>query len=327
MQPARRSWLTRDDRRTRRNLLQVICSSAFAALAPRSAGGQGVPLSQPAVQASPRAFSRELNGAKIHYREWGMESAPPMLLLHPAPLNCHVWDSFASVMASRFRVIAPDARGFGDSAWSESYEGDVYLNDLHALISELHLRRVVLCGNSMGGTLAYMYAGLHPENVERLILADTGPGQKPPDQTAASQPPPPRRGPPPMLAGPFRSPDDAAAQVPKPFGPAFTKAMIDHNLKREAEGSWRWKYDVKGTGVAAERSMRDSRKWPLWKAVKCPTLVLRGEKSPAMSQDLAEQMIAENKHATLVVIPDAGHFIPIDAPAAFEAAVRKWLGI
>jgi pimeloyl-ACP methyl ester carboxylesterase len=44
-----------------------------------------------------------------------------------------------------------------------------------------------------------------------------------------------------------------------------------------------------------------------------------------MSQELADQMIAENQHATLVVIPDAGHFIPIDAPAAFEAAVRKWL--
>jgi pimeloyl-ACP methyl ester carboxylesterase len=77
-----------------------------------------------------------------------------MLLLHPGMLNSHVWDSFAPVVASRFRVIAPDARGHGESEWGESYEGDVFLNDLRALISELKLRRVVLCGNSMGGSLA-----------------------------------------------------------------------------------------------------------------------------------------------------------------------------
>lgn len=251
-----------------------------------------------------------------------------MLLLHPAPLNSRVRDSFAPVMASRFRVIAPDARGFGESEWSESYEGDVLLNDLHALLSELKLRRVVLCGNSMGGTLAYMYAGLHPENVERLILADTGPGEKPADQASPTAPPSPRRGgPPPMPAGPFTSVDDAAAQVPKAFGPAFTRAMIDHYLKRDADGSWQWKYDLKGTSVAAERSMRDPRKWPAWKAVKCPTLVLRGERSPAMSPQAAEQMVAENEHAPLVVIPGAGPFIPLEAPSAFEAAVRKWLGV
>jgi pimeloyl-ACP methyl ester carboxylesterase len=180
----------------------------------------------------------------------------------------------------------------------------------------------------MGGTLAYMYAGLHPENVERLILVDTGPGEKPTDQPPPTAPPAPRRGgPPPMPAGPFASVEDAAAQVPKAFGPAFTRAMIDHNLKRDTDGSWRWKYDLKGTTVAAERSMRDPRKWPLWKAVKCPTLVLRGESSPAMSQQAAEQMIAENEHATLVVITGTGHFIPLEAPLAFEAAVRKWLSV
>jgi pimeloyl-ACP methyl ester carboxylesterase len=313
---------------TRRQVLKMLSSIAPAALLPMTAQGHGGGQRQSAGQTRPKSFTRQLNGTKIHYRQWGLDSAPPLLLLHPAPLNSHVWDSFAPAMASRFRVIAPDARGFGESAWSESYENEVFLNDLHALITELKLRRVVLCGNSMGGTLAYMYAGLHPENVERLILVDTGPGEKPSDQPPTNPPSTPRRGgPPPMPAGPFTSIDDAAAQVPKAFGPAFTRAMSDHNLKRDADGNWRWKYDLKGTAVAAERSLRDPRKWPLWKAVKCPTLVLRGEKSPAMSQQAAEEMIAENKQATLVVIPGAGHFIPLEAPLAFEAAVRKWLSI
>jgi pimeloyl-ACP methyl ester carboxylesterase len=61
--------------------------------------------------------------------------------------------------------------------------------------------------------------------------------------------------------------------------------------------------------------------------VKCPTLVLRGERSPALPQRIAEQMIRENKNASLVIVPNAGHFIPIERPAAFEAAIRAWLGV
>jgi len=320
--------ITRTQGQTRRYVLQTLSSIGPAALSCISARGQGGNQGQSAGPGTPKSFTKQLNGVRIHYRQWGTDSAPPMLLLHPAPLNSHVWDAFGPMMASHFRVIAPDARGFGESEWSHSYEGDVYLNDLHALVNELKLRRVVLCGNSMGGTLAYMYAGMHPENVERLILVDTGPGEKVTNEPAQNSTPSPRRGgPPPVPAGPFSSAEEAAAQVPKAFGPAFLRAMVDHNLQRGADGSWRWKYDLKGTSVAAERAMRDPRKWHLWKAVKCPTLVLRGERSPAMSQQAAEQMVAENEHATLVAIPNAGHFIPLEAPSDLEVAVRKWLGI
>ena len=59
---------------------------------------------QSAGQSTPKSFTRQLNGATIHYRQWGPDSALPLLLLHPGVLNSHVWDSFAPVVASRFRV-------------------------------------------------------------------------------------------------------------------------------------------------------------------------------------------------------------------------------
>jgi pimeloyl-ACP methyl ester carboxylesterase len=77
--------------------------------------------------------------------------------------------------------------------------------------------------------------------------------------------------------------------------------------------------------AAGARSMSDPRKWPMWNAVRCPTLVLRGERSPALSQQAAERMVAGKENAVLEVIPGASHFIPIEAPALFEAAVRRWL--
>ncbi len=266
----------------------------------------------------------EVNGVKLHYLEWGDRDSSPLLLLHPAPLNAHVWDAFGPSMARHYRVVAPDVRGFGDSQWSDLYSDDVFVEDIRALVTTLGLKRPIICGNSMGGTLAYFYASLYPEDVDRLILIDTGPGEKPPQ---AGAPAGGRAGgPPPVATGPFRSPEDAAAHVPAVFGPAFVKAMVQYNLKQGPVGQWQWKYDP-AVIAAGERSMRDPRKWPRWNAVKCPTLVLRGERSPALPQRIAEQMISENKNASLVIVPNAGHFIPIEQPASFEAAIRTWLGV
>jgi hypothetical protein len=69
-------------------------------------------------------------------------------------------------------------------------------------------------------------------------------------------------------------------------------AMSKHNGKPCGEGSWCWKFNQKGTAGAYERSLRDSS-WPLWRAVKCQALVLRVERSPALSEQVAQQMIAE----------------------------------
>jgi pimeloyl-ACP methyl ester carboxylesterase len=227
-------------------------------------------------------------------------------------------------MASHYRVVAPDVRGFGDSQWSDVYSDDAFVEDVRAVVTTLGLKRPILCGNSMGGTLAYFYASLYPQDVDRLILIDTGPGEKPPEPGAPAGAR--TGGPPAVAAGPFTSAEEAAARVPAVFGPAFVKAMVQYNLKQGADGQWRWKYDP-AVIAAGERSMRDPRKWPRWNAVRCPTLVLRGERSPALPQRIAEQMISENKNASLVVVPNAGHFIPIEQPAAFEAAIRTWLGV
>jgi esterase len=266
----------------------------------------------------------DVNGVKLHYLEWGSQNANSLLLLHPAPLNAHAWDAFGPAMARHYRVVAPDTRGFGDSQWSEPYSDDTFVEDIRALVTALGLKRPIVCGNSMGGTLAYFYASLYPDDVDRLILVDTGPGEKPPEPGAPAGTRP--GGPPPVAAGPFTSPEDAAARVPAVFGPAFVKAMVQHNLKQAAGGQWQWKYDPSVIAAGA-RSMRDPRKWPRWIAVRCPTLVLRGERSPALPQRIAEQMIGENKNASLVIVPDAGHFIPLEQPAAFETACRRWLGL
>lgn len=268
-----------------------------------------------------RSHRLRIRGTELHYREWGDRASRSMLLLHPAPLSSHVWVRLAPVLARRYHVIAPDARGFGDSAWTGSMETDDLLADLEGFIAELGLMRPVLCGNSMGATLAFVYAGTHPHDVDRLILLDTGPGERPGSSGAGGPP----SGPPPIPPGPFESPASAAALLPPIMGPGFIREMSEHNLRRTTDGRWEWKFDRVGAAEGAAKSATDPRKWPAWEAVICPTLVLRGERSPALTARLAEQMVAGRQNVELAVIPGAGHFIPLEAPEALESALVKWL--
>ena len=165
-------------RTDRRQLLRTLAIGGFSALLGSLPARLASACAHSQTPAEPRSSFQSVNGVRLHYLDWGNESGRPLVLLHAAPLNAHAWDTFARAMAPFFRVVAPDARGFGDSERAGSVDNDTLVQDVHALVMALGLKRFVLCGNSLGGSVAIAYASLHSEMVERLILVDTGPVEK-----------------------------------------------------------------------------------------------------------------------------------------------------
>ncbi len=132
------------------------------------------------TQLEPVSRFETVDGLRLHYLDWGNESAPPLLLLHGNGPNAHFWDTFAPAMAPFFRVIAWDAPHYGDSDAPENGVHDqarkVAL--LHSFADQLGLKRFILVGHSMGGQTGISYAALYPEDVERLVLVDIGPNRE-----------------------------------------------------------------------------------------------------------------------------------------------------
>ena len=110
----------------------------------------------------------------IHVREWGDPDAPAMVLLHGLRGYSGTWRRLAESFADRWRMIAFDARGRGDSDWDagRNYYTDAYLSDLEAVVDGLGLGRFVLVGHSMGGTTSYVYAAHHPDRLDALVVED-----------------------------------------------------------------------------------------------------------------------------------------------------------
>ncbi len=118
-----------------------------------------------------------VGGLRLHYVDWGNRSAPPFVMLHGIDRVARTFDRVAPHFASRYHVIAMDLRGHGDSGWDPEgrYLVEDHVGDLEGLVRALGLRNVTLWGNSTGGRVVQVFAGLHPELVAAVIAEDVGP--------------------------------------------------------------------------------------------------------------------------------------------------------
>src|SRR5437879_5906922 len=108
-----------------------------------------------------------LQGQRFHYTEWGAATAPALVLLHGVTGHARTWDDEARALASRYRVLALDQRGHGDSgpAPDGDYTVAAMARDLTAFADALGLARMAIVGLSMGGRVAIAFAGEAPSRV------------------------------------------------------------------------------------------------------------------------------------------------------------------
>jgi pimeloyl-ACP methyl ester carboxylesterase/alkylhydroperoxidase family enzyme len=139
-----------------------------AARTPVPDGGTRLPALAPIAIDSRIA---EVNGTRLHYLIAGRGDA--VLLLHGYAQTSHMWRPLIAELAKSRTVIAPDLRGFGDSARPDGgYDKKTMAQDVHALAASLGHRRIAVVGHDIGLMVAYAYAAQHPTEVERIVLMD-----------------------------------------------------------------------------------------------------------------------------------------------------------
>jgi pimeloyl-ACP methyl ester carboxylesterase len=114
------------------------------------------------------------NGVRLHCLVEG--EGPLVVLLHGFPETSHAWRKQVPALAKRFRVVAPDLRGFGASDKPKgiaSYRTSVVANDIVALIHAFDAERAHVVGHDWGGGVAWTLASLHPEAVDRLVVLNS----------------------------------------------------------------------------------------------------------------------------------------------------------
>jgi pimeloyl-ACP methyl ester carboxylesterase len=246
-----------------------------------------------------------VNGLRLRYLEWGEASAPAILLLHGFSSTALAWRNVGEALASRYHVVALDQRGHGASDWDAQrhYTIDDFVADARAVSQELHLAPFVLIGHSMGGSIAYTYAAVHPEDVSRLVIEDSAP--RPADDTR------PRMQP--MQAPVFASRDEVAASV-REANPRMAQDVLEQRVDvyyvQRPDGTWGYRADVAGVRGALASQPGYETLWQHVHSIQCPTLVVRAGQEPAGITPRTVHLLREaNPRIEVVTVPDAGHNI------------------
>jgi pimeloyl-ACP methyl ester carboxylesterase len=267
----------------------------------------------------------QLRGLRFHYREWpsATPNAQVLVLLHGYTGHARSWDEFAAAMSTRFRVLALDQRGHGETQWAPAtaYGTTEMVQDTQAFVQAMGLKDFLLLGLSMGGIVAIGYSGLAPPELERLVIVDIAPeiaasGLQRIQQNVAR-------------SDVFDSREAAFERAHKdnPIPPqAHQRRRVYESLMRTDDGSWTYRYDpaLRDTSNPRERTSAADG-WKLVENINVPTLLLRGELSNILDRDVAEKMVDTLQDGKLVEIEGSGHPVPLDKPDEFLQAVDAWL--
>ncbi|MEO7729111.1 MAG: alpha/beta hydrolase [Burkholderiales bacterium] len=271
-----------------------------------------------AARAEPADRNVTVNGIRIHYLDWGTPGQQPLILLHGIARVAHTFDHLAPHFTANYHVIAVDMRGHGDSAWDPAggYVVEDYVNDIEALIAQLKLRNIVLWGNSTGGRVAQMIAGLHPELVSAVIVEDVGP-ERPREVSNRRADRMARE------ADGWATIDDlyAQAQRENPRTPeSVLRPFVHHSSKARPDGRIVWKRDP-----AILNGFVPTELWATVRKIKAPVIYILGGAStivPALTQ---MDIRLELPQAEIVMLPGLGHYPSDEKPAEFLAIADRFL--
>jgi len=265
-----------------------------------------------------------LRKMRFHFTEWGDRNAQPIVLLHGGHQSCHSWDLVSLSLAQKYRVLALDQRGHGDSEWSRDvdYSNHTMSLDAEAFMHAMGLTSPILVGHSMGGRNSLLLTKRNPARLKALVVVDIGPEISPEGRQAiqgfvrANQE--------------FDNLEHFIENVRK-YDPYRSREHIErtvkYNMLERADGKYVSKCDAtpRRIGLVPSAGTNDNITLEDAKAFNLPTLVIRGANSNILTQDAAERFAAALPQGKLAVVENCGHNVHGQNTKGFLAALCTYL--
>lgn len=240
----------------------------------------------------------------------------PLLILHGLFGNSDNWQTHAKKLSQHFRVILIDQRNHGHSPHDDEMNYDVLAHDLYELVAELGLRDLLLIGHSMGGKTIMRFAQQYNFLIDRMIVADMGVKQYPPQQDA-------------VFRGLFAVDVDncpgrkeAEERLSEHIHDAATKQFLLKSLYWKESGKLAWRFNLP---VLYEKRTMLMAAIPDEK-IEAHTLFLHGGRSHYVPDEDRPSIKRIAPHAEFDTILEAGHWLHAEAPDLFIEKSLSFFG-
>ena len=256
-----------------------------------------------------RATSRfaKLDNARIHYVNYG-KGDEALVLVHGWTQNIDAWRDQISDFTRRYRVIAIDLPGHGQSDKPQvTYSMDLFARAVEAVMRDAKVKRAVLVGHSMGTPVARQFYRKYPEKTLAIVIVD-GPLRPFGDKAIMNQ----------MIAG-FRGPNyrDMVAQMLAGISGTNLSSEVKERINTSSNNT------PQSVLVSAFEGMADDSIWGEDK-INVPVLAIMA-KTPLFPPNIEESFRAIAPKIDFQLWDGVGHFIMMEKPKEFNAAVLQWL--
>ena len=240
----------------------------------------------------------------------------PLVVLHGFLGSSDNWRAMRKRFVVKYKVFSVDQRNHGNSPHSSMMNYIVMTEDLREFLSEQGLSNVCLLGHSMGGKVAMQFATESPEWIDKLVIVDISPKAYPPSHQLlldAMQNLELRR---------LKTYGEVEAALAQSISDASLRKFVVTNLARNSNGDLYWRIGLDSLAANYDQLIKPPA---ISNSFDKPTCFVRG----AQSNFIADQDLASIREyfprAEFHTIPNAGHWVHIDAPEEFHRVVDEYL--
>ncbi|MEA2775894.1 MAG: hypothetical protein QOF90_1300 [Acetobacteraceae bacterium] len=253
-----------------------------------------------------RSCNIVLRQMRFHFLEWGRPDASVIVLLHGGHQSAHSWDLVSLHLAQRYRVLALDQRGHGDSEWARdvTYSNHEMSLDAEAFIGAMRLQAPIVVGHSMGGRNTMLLLRRNQTLLRAAVIVDVGPELSEKGRATIAG----------FVQGNQEFDDlEHFVRNVRQYDPYRSREHIErtvkYNMLERADGKYVSKCDsnprrlgiVRGSGPLENITLEDAARFDL------PVLLVRGANSNILAPEAAERFTSALPRGTLVTVPNCGH--------------------
>jgi pimeloyl-ACP methyl ester carboxylesterase len=242
--------------------------------------------------------------SRLYYEVHG--AGPALVLCHGVGGNHASWFYQITSLAARFRLIVPDARGFGNSSDAEGLGRGGFAGDIEAVLAAEKIDKVILVAQSMGGGTGLDFTCRHPDRVRALVMADS-------------------------LVG-FALPDDVQAQMREMSARTANLPQVERVLgettRRERPAMATLYTEIASFNKAGLRTLAGQQAThgvDELARTGVPVLFIAGAEDVLFPPSIVQRVQARVPGSRFVEIAKSGHSAYFESPDAFDRAITTWL--
>jgi len=260
--------------------------------------------------------ARQVKSGDAEISYWTLGSGPPVVLLHPFPVNHEFWYPITDILSSRYRLIMPDLRGHGDS---ETGDGPATMEkhaaDIFAVMNDAQADKSPVVGVSIGGYAIFEFWRKFRSRVSALLLCNT---KAPADNVEGR-------------ASRLQAANDVLERGTEPFFEGMVQKVLGSTTRENrpdlVDGALRMMRKMSPQDVAqVQRGMAERPdSIETLKTINVPTLLVTGDEDPMTGVNEAELMHQHIRGSEVRVITKAGHYSPWEQPEQASRLLRQFL--